>query len=105
MNATAVPTVKDQKLMPLGLVNSASGNLFSDFISSNSNETNVSVAAKNSDFINLFICHLIFYAIFCVSIVLHIIIDLGLGSFVKNKFLQFLQFSKYSFMEKNTAFA
>ena len=39
MTATAAPTVKDQELMPFGLVESASVNSFADFVTSNLNET------------------------------------------------------------------
>ena len=39
MTATAAPTVKDQELMPFGLVESASVNSFADFVPSNLNET------------------------------------------------------------------
>ena len=37
--------------------------------------------------LNIFICQLIFYAFFCISLVLHIVVDLGLDSFVNNKFI------------------
>ncbi len=104
MTATAVPTIKDQELMPFGLVESASVNSFADFVSSNLNEPEEN-KANESDFINIFICHLIFYAFFCISLVLHILIDLGLGSFVKNKFLQLFEIAKNSIDEKKPAFA
>ena len=106
MTATAAPTVKDQELMPHGLVESASINSFADFVSSNLNERNSANKEKEvNDFINTFICHLIFYALFCISLVLHIFIDLGLGSFVKNKFLQLIEITKNILVEKNPAFA
>ena len=105
MTATAAPTVKDQELMPHGLVESASVNSFADFVLSNLNETEANKEKEVNDFINTFICHLIFYAVFCISLVLHIILDLGLGSFVKNKFLHFIENSKNTFVEKNPAFA
>ena len=103
--AAAVPTVKDQELMLNGLVESASVNSFADFVSLNSNETEPNKTNEKNDFIDIFICHLIFYAIFCISIVLHIFIDLGLGSFVKNKFLQLSEITKDIVVEKNPAFA
>tara|TARA_B100000579_G_scaffold372521_1_gene335733 strand:- start:95 stop:412 length:318 start_codon:yes stop_codon:yes gene_type:complete len=105
MNATASPKVKDQELLPFGLVESTSVNSFADFVPSNLNETDGNEEKKNNDFINIFICHLIFYSVFCISIVLHIVIDLGLGSFVKNKFLQFNESVKNTVVEKNPAFA
>ncbi len=105
MTATAAPTVKDQELMPHGLVESASINSFADFVSSNLNEMEANKEKEVNDFINTFICHLIFYAVFCISLVLHILIDLGLGSLVKNKFLQLIAMAKNTFFVKNLAFA
>ena len=105
MTATAVPTVKDQELMPHGLVESASVNSFADFVSSNLNETEANKEKEINDFINTFICHLIFYAVFCISLVLHILIDLGLGALVKNQFLQLIEISKNTVVMKNPSFA
>ena len=105
MTATAARTVKDQEMILNGLVESASVNSFADFVSSNLNETETKEATEKNDFINIFICHLIFYVFFCISIVLHILIDLGLGSFVKNKFLQLIEIAKNIVVEKKTAFA
>ena len=102
MTATAAPIAKDQELMLNGLVESASVNSIADLVSSNLNENE---ANETNDFINIFICHLIFYAVFCISIVLHILIDLGLGSFVKNKFLQLIEIAKTFVVVKNPAFA
>ena len=98
MTATAAPIEKDQELMLNSLVESASVNSFAHFVASNE-------ANQKNDFINTFICHLIFYAIFCITIVLHIFIDLGLGRFVKNKFLQLIEITKNIVVEKNPAFA
>ena len=105
MTDTAAPTVKDQDLIPTGLVESASVNSFADFVSSNLNETEANSEKEVNDFINTFICHLIFYAVFCISLVLYILIDLGLGSFVKNQFIQFICIVKDTFVEKKQAFA
>ena len=105
MTATASPTVKDQELMPHGLVESASVNSFADFVSLNLNEKEANKEKKLNEFINTVICHLIFYAVFCISLVLHILIDLGLGALVKNQFLRFIEIAKDAFVEKNHAFA
>ena len=105
MTATAASTVKDQNLGPFALVESASVNSFADFVPSNFKETEANDDKEKNDFINIFICHLIFYSVFCISIVLHILIDLGLGAFVKNKFLQLIGIAKNTFVEKKTAFA
>ncbi|AAZ58038.1 hypothetical protein PMN2A_0547 [Prochlorococcus marinus str. NATL2A] len=98
----AAPTVKDQELMPFGLVESAGVNAFADFVPSKLNETE---SKEKNDFINIFICHLIFYVVFCISLVLHILIDLGFGSFVKNQFLQLIKNPKNNVVENNPAFA
>ena len=105
MTATAAPTVKDQELMPFGLVESASVNAFADFVPSKLNETESNEVMAKNDFINIFICHLIFYAVFCISLVVHILIDLGFGSFVKNKFLLLIEIGKNAVFDKNPAFA
>ena len=105
MTATADPTVKDQELMPYGLVQSASVNSFADSSASKMNAPEENDAKEKYDFINIFICHLIFYAVFCISLLMHILIDLGLGTFVKNKFIQLIEITKNIFVEKNPAFA
>ncbi len=105
MTATAAPTVKDQELMLNGLVESASVNSFADFVSSNLHETEANKEKVENDFINTFICHLIFYAVFCISLVLHILFDLGLGSLVKNQFLKLIEIAKNTVVVKNPAFA
>ena len=105
MTVIAAPTVKDQELMPYGLVESASVNSFADFVSSNLNETEANKEKEVNDFINTFICHLIFYAVFCISLVLHILIDLGLGSLIKNQFLQLIEISKNTVVVKDLSFA
>ena len=105
MTSTAAPTVKDQELILRELVESESVNSLPDFFSSNLNEMEANKENDVNDFINNFICHLIFYAVFCITLVLHIFVDLGLGSLVKNQFLQFIEISRNFFVEKKTAFA
>tara|TARA_B100000965_G_scaffold364043_1_gene347403 strand:- start:1853 stop:2173 length:321 start_codon:yes stop_codon:yes gene_type:complete len=105
MTATAAPTVKHQELVSLGLVESASVNSFADFVPSKLSDSPVTIEKDKDAFINTFICHLIFYAIFCISLVVHILLDLGLGSFIKNKFVQLIGFRKKTFFEKGPAFA
>ena len=87
MTTIPVQTVKDQELMPFGLVESA-------------NESK-----EKNDFINIFICHLIFYTVLCIVLVLHILIDLGLGSFVKNQFLKLIDMATNTVVEKYPSFA
>ena len=105
MNTAAAPTVKDQELMPFGLVESAGVNAFADFVPSKLNESESKEEKEKNDFINIFICHLIFYAVFCISLVLHILIDLGFGSFVRNLFVQLIENSKNRGLEEDPAFA
>ena len=105
MTVNAVPKVKNQDLASFGLVESASVNSFADFIPSKFNENQLDIEKKGQDFKHLFICHLIFYCFFCISLVLYIFIDLGLGSFIKNKFFQLVQIGGKTFFEKRPVFA
>tara|TARA_B100000579_G_C22239279_1_gene579737 strand:+ start:165 stop:482 length:318 start_codon:yes stop_codon:yes gene_type:complete len=105
MTATAGSTVKDHEFISRGLIESASVSSFADFVSSTLNGTESNNEKDVNTFINTFICHLIFYAVFCISIVLHILIDLGLGSLVKNQFLQLIEIAKNTVVVKKTAFA
>ena len=109
MTTTVAPKVKGQKLASFGLVESASVNSFADFIPSKSNESKENIEQEirkeNQDFKNEFICHMIFYAFLCVSIVLHILIDLGFGSFIKTKFTQLMDTGKTTLFDKGPAFA
>ena len=107
MTTTAAPTVKDQELVSFGLVESASVNSITDFNPSelNDNEINVTYGQEKEDFINTFICHLIFYAFFCVACVIHIFIDLGLEALIKDRFSKFIGLGKKSFFTKSPVFA
>ena len=105
MTATASRIVKDHELNPHGLAELESVNSFADLVLPNLDETEANKEKEENDFINTFICHLIFYVVFCISLVLHILIDLGLGSVVKNHFLQLIEIIKNTFVAKNTAFA
>ena len=105
MTAKTDSTVKDQQLVSLGLVESASVNYFADFVPSALTENKAERVKPEEDFKNIFICHLIFYAIFCVSVAMHIFIDLGFGTFVKNKFLQLIGNNEKSNFKSSPAFA
>ena len=105
MTATVVPTIKDQELISFGSVESASVNSINDFTPSKLKESLLPTDKEKEEFANTFICHLIFYAVFCVSLVLHILIDLGLGSFLKNKFFQLIGLRNKTVFTKNLAFA
>ena len=105
MTATTDESVKEQELISFGFVESASVNSIGEFVPSNLNVMETHEAKEKNDFINIFICHLIFYAVFCISLLMHIFIDLGLGSFVKNKFLQLIEIPKNTVIKKNPVFA
>ena len=105
MTATATPTLKNQELISSGAVESASVNSIYDFVPSNINKKNVIDKKEKNEFVDTFICHLIFYAVFCISLVLHILIDLGLGSFLKKIFIQLMGITRNNFFEENPVFA
>ncbi len=109
MTVSSPPTVKDIELVSFGLVESASSNRVAERNQKKINESELT--SKNGkekekdDFANTFICHLIFYVLFCVSLVLHILIDLGLGAFVENKFSQLFSIRKKTDLVKGPAFS
>ena len=105
MTLNAAPTLKDQELASFGLVESASVNSFADFTPSKFNESQVDNEKHEDDFKNLFICHMIFYCFFCIALVMYVLIDLGLGSFIKNKFFQLVGFGSKTFFDKRLVFA
>ena len=104
MTVTAAPTVKDHELA-FGLVESASVNSITDFIPSKLIEKEAENGKLKDDFSNIFICHLIFYALLCISLVVYILIDLGFGKFIKNKLVQFIELGNKTIFEKRPAFA
>ena len=75
-------TVIDQELAQFGWVESLAINSISDFNSPRLNNLEQTIDVKKSDLIDTFIYHLVFYVIFCYSIVLYVFIDLGFGSFL-----------------------
>ncbi len=105
MTATVDESVKEQELISFGFVESAGVNSIAEFVPSNLNVMETNEAKEKNDFINIFICHLIFYAVFCISLLMHILIDLGLGSFIKNKFIQLIEITKNIVVERSPAFA
>ncbi len=82
---TSEQTVIDQELAQFGWVESIATNSISDFKSSKSNVLEQTTDDNNSDLIDIFFCHLIFYVIFCYALFIHIIVDLGLDTLLKNK--------------------
>ena len=105
MNSTAAPTVNKQELISSGLVESASVNSFADFMPSELIKNEDITEKEKDDFINTYICHFIFCGFFCISLVFHIIIDLGLGPLIKKTFIYLIYFTKNYFVEESTALA
>mgnify|MGYP001337010478 CR=1 FL=1 len=105
MSTSTIPIVKDQELALSGLVESASVNSIADFIPSEFSSAKKMEAKVKDDFVNIFICHLIFYAFYCVSLVIHIVIDLGLGDFIKKQIEKIKFLRSKNIFEKRPAFA
>ena len=82
---TLAQTVIDQEIAQFGWVESIATNSINDFKSPKSNIAVQTTDRKESDLIDKFLCHMIFYVIFCYSLLLYVVIDLGYGSFLKNK--------------------
>ena len=85
----SVETILDQELAQFGWVESLATNSISDFKSTKSNVLEQIDYEKSSDLIDNFICHLFFYLIFCYTLFLYVFIDLGFGSFLRNKVFTF----------------
>ena len=82
---TSAQQIIDQELAQFGWVGSIATNSISDFKSSKIDVEEQTTNEKESVLIDTFICHSIFYVIFCYSLCLYVVIDLGFGSFLKNK--------------------
>ena len=82
--ASALKTI-DQELAQFGWVESIATNSISDFKSPKIDVEEQTTNEKESDLIDTFICHFIFYVFFYYSLFLYVFIDLGFGSFLKNK--------------------
>jgi len=82
---TSAQKIIDQELAQFGWVESIATNSIIDFKSPNINVEEQTTNEKESDLIDTFICHLIFYLVFCYALFLYVFIDLGFGSFLKNK--------------------
>ena len=99
---TSALKIIDQELAQFGWVESIATNSISDFKSPKIDIKEQTINEKESDLIDTFICHLIFYVVFCYSLFLYIFIDLGFGFFLKNKvntlFILPKQFERSSFL-------
>ncbi len=91
---TSALKIVDQELAQFGWVESKATNSICDFKSPKIDVEKKTTNKKHSDPINTTICHLIFYVVFCYSLLLHVFIDLGFGSFLKNKVNKMFRFKK-----------
>ena len=104
MTTSTFLSEKNQEICSTKLVETTSENSIADFISSKVGEQDTKFARNKNDFINTFIYHLIFYGIFCVSIVLHVLFDLGVGTFMRKIFTQLIELVRNNGSEKNPSF-
>ena len=91
---TSALKIIDQELAQFGWVESIATNSISDFKSPKIDVEEQTTNEKESDLIDTFICHLIFYVVFCYSLLLYVFIDLGFGSFFKNQVITFFKLQK-----------
>tara|TARA_Y100001968_G_scaffold4024_1_gene3540 strand:- start:233 stop:550 length:318 start_codon:yes stop_codon:yes gene_type:complete len=91
---TSALKIIDEELAQFGWVESTATNSISDFKSPKIDVEEQSTNVKKSDLIDTFLCHFIFYVVVCYSLFLYIFIDLGFGSFLKNKVNTLLKLQK-----------
>ena len=91
---TSALKIIDQELAQFGWVESIENNSISGFRSPKESVVGLRTDEKTSDLIDTFICHSIFYVIFCYSLCLYVFIDLGFGCFLKNKVNRWLKVQK-----------
>ena len=105
MTTSTILSVKNQQICSPKLVKTTSEHSIADFIPSKVDEQDTKFERNKNDFINTFIYHLIFYGIFCVSIVLHVLFDLGVGTFMRKIFTQLIELVRNNGFENNPSFA
>ena len=91
---TSAQPIIDQELEQFGWMESIATNSIINFKSPSLNVVQKKPDERNSDYIDSFICHIIFCVIFCYSLFIYVVIDLGLGSFVKNKVITLIKYNK-----------
>tara|TARA_B100000700_G_C14521265_1_gene613239 strand:- start:90 stop:419 length:330 start_codon:yes stop_codon:yes gene_type:complete len=89
---TSAIKVIDQELAQFGWMDSIATNSITDFKSPNLNLFEGDSGLRNSDFIEIFIIYIIFYVIFCTSLFLYIVFDLGLAFFIQSQFTNLTKF-------------
>ena len=77
------PKIIDHELAQFGWLESIATNSISDFKSPKIDVEEQKTNEKKSDLIDTFICHMIFYVIFCYSLFLYVFIDLEFGTYLK----------------------
>ena len=92
---TSAQKISDQELAQFGWVESIATNSISDFKSPKIDIKEQTTNEKESDLIDIFIFHMIFYIVFCYSLFLYVFVDLGFGSFFKNKVNTLFKAQKY----------
>ena len=90
---TSAQKIIDHELAQFGWVDSVAINSISEFKSPKANTEELTTNKEKSDLIDRFICHLIFYVIFCYSIFLYVAIDLGVYSFLEKIITTFMKFN------------
>ena len=88
---TSAQPIIDQELAQFGWVESIATNSISDFKSPRESLVEQTAYEKTSNHIDTFICHSIFYVIFCYSLFIYVFSDLGLGFFLQNKINKLLK--------------
>ena len=91
---TSAQKIIDQELAQFGWVESIATNSISDFKSHRSSLGELTTDERKSELIDTFICHSIFYVIFCYSLFLYVFYDLGFGFFLQNKVNRLLKVQK-----------
>ena len=93
----------DHELAQFGWVESIATNSIIDFKSPNIDIEEQKTYEKKSDFTDTFICHMIFYVIFCYSLFLYVLIDLNFGTFLK-KYIKFIYKSNGNLLSSFVSF-
>ena len=88
---TSAQAIIDQELAQFGWVESIANNSIRNFKSPRLNNLEQATDTKISNLIDRFICHLIFYVIFCYSIFLYVFIDVDFGSFIENQITRLIK--------------
>ena len=88
---TSAQPIIDQELAQFGWVESIANNSISDFKSPRESLEELATDEKTSNLVDTFICHSIFYVIFCYALFLYVFSDLGFGFFLQNKINKLLK--------------